>query len=159
MLKLTIAVVGIALAGTASAAGWKSLKVDGSSEAAFEQSLSEFKDKLSTARRHVFGEALNDIWIQGAKAAETEQREYTATDYYRQLDGLGYEQVVTLTDPTGATARERYRAASLSARASQRTKRPILPTDTWGANDGAYPREVRGTPTTTVCPGGANGCQ
>ena len=33
MLKLTVAVLAVALAGTASAAGWRSLRVDGSSEA------------------------------------------------------------------------------------------------------------------------------
>jgi hypothetical protein len=34
--------------------GWKSLKVDGSSEEAFGQSLEEFKEKLSPARRYAF---------------------------------------------------------------------------------------------------------
>jgi hypothetical protein len=107
MLKLTIAVVAIALAGTASAENWKDLRVDGSSEDAFAQSLAEFKEKLSPARAYVFGGALKDIWIQGVKAAEAEQREYTASDYYAQVDGLRYEQVVTLADPTGATAKSR----------------------------------------------------
>src|SRR5688572_22616409 len=101
MLKITVAVLAVALAGTASAAKWRDLRVDGSSEAAFAQSLEAFKEKLSPARRYVFGEALKDIWVQGVKAAESEQREYTAADYYRQVDGLAYEQVVTFTDPTG----------------------------------------------------------
>jgi hypothetical protein len=109
MPKLTVAVLAVALAGTASAAGWKSLRVDGSSEAAFAQSLAEFREELSPARRYAFGEALKDIWVQGVKAAESEQREYTAADYYRQVDGLGYEQVVTFTDPTGDTAKRRVR--------------------------------------------------
>ena len=111
MLKLTVAVLAIVLAGTASATGWRSLRVDGSSEAAFAESLAAFKKKLSPARRHVFGEALKDIWVQGTKDAEVEQREYTASEYYRQVDGLGYEEVVTFTDPTGDTAQMRYRAA------------------------------------------------
>jgi len=111
MLKLTVAVLALALAGTASAAGWRSLRVDGSSDDAFAQSLAAFKDKLRWERRHVFGAALKDIWVQGTKAAEAEQREYTASEYYRQLDGLSYKQVVTLTDPTGATAKMRYRTA------------------------------------------------
>ena len=107
MLKLTMAAVALALASTVNAAGWKDLQVDGSSEAAFAHSLAAFKEKLSPARRHVFGQALKDIWIQGVKAAEAEQREYTAADYYRQVDGLGYEQVVVFTDPTGETAKKR----------------------------------------------------
>jgi hypothetical protein len=73
--------------------------------------LAAFKEKLPRARAHVFGEALKDIWVQGAKSAEAARREYTTSDYYRQLDGLGYEQVVELTDPTGDTAQTRYKAA------------------------------------------------
>jgi opacity protein-like surface antigen len=111
MLKLTVAVLAIALASSASAAGWRDLRVDGSSEEAFAKSLEAFKDKLSSKRRYVFGEALKDIWIQGEKAAEAEQREYTAEAYYAELDGLGYDEVVTYTDPTGRKAnqyREQY---------------------------------------------------
>lgn len=111
MLKLTVAVLAFALAGSASAAGWRDLRVDGSSEDAFAKSLGAFKAKLSPPRASVFGEALKDIWIQGAKAAEAEQRDYTADEYYAQVDGLSYEEVVTLTDPTGATAKQRYQAA------------------------------------------------
>jgi hypothetical protein len=144
MVLRTVVVLAIALAGTANAAGWKNLRIDASSETAFEQSLAEFKDKLSTARRHVLGEALKDIWTQGAKAAEAEQREYTAADYYRQLDDLTYEQVVTLTDPSGATARERYRAASLSARATH----PIPRRPPWTHNEPYPSTGVRGTPNT-----------
>jgi len=109
MLKLTVAVVAIALASTAGAAGWKSLKVDGSSEDAFAQSLAEFKQELSFAQRYAFGEALKDIWVRGVQAAEAERREYTAADYYRQVHGLSYEQVIAFTDPTGDTAKQRLR--------------------------------------------------
>jgi hypothetical protein len=115
MLKLTIAVLAVALAGTASAAGWKSLAVDASSEEAFEKSLAEFKETLTPARRVVFGEALKDIWVKGSLEAEANQREYAAADYYRQVHGLGYEGITTLTDPTGETAKRRYRAASRAA--------------------------------------------
>jgi hypothetical protein len=158
MLKLLVAILAAAVVGSASAAGWRDLRVDGSSEAAFVHSLAAFKDKLSPTRRHVFGLALQDIWVAGRKAAEAQQREYTAGDYYAQLDGLGYEQVISLADPTGETTRARYREANLGGRgaryqASQRAAR-----DTWNQErpmiDGP-----RGTPNTTVCPGGANGCQ
>jgi hypothetical protein len=136
MLKLTVAVLAVALAGSASAAGYKSLRVDASNEAAFEQSLATFKEKLSPARRFVFGEALKDIWVEGAKAAEAEQREYTADDYYRQLHGLGYEEVVTFTDPTGKTAKDRYRSASYArytpAVARPNPKQGSRPVYGWG---------------------------
>lgn len=90
-----------------------------------------FKDKLSPVRRHVFGEALKDIWVQGVKAAEAEQREYTAGDYYRQIDGLTYEGVVTVTDPTGEKAL-RYRAA-YTAVAQQRVAAMGTPDSPWPA--------------------------
>jgi hypothetical protein len=111
MLKRTM-VVFVALEGTASAAQWRDLRVDGTSEEAFAKSLDAFKDKLSSAREYAFGEALKDIWIQGTKAAEAAQRDYTADEYYRQLDGLRYEEIVKYTDPTGDTAKYRYRTAS-----------------------------------------------
>ena len=123
MLKLAVAVLAIALASTAGAAGWRDLKIDGSSEAAFQQSLAVFKEKLSPERHKVFGNALMDIWIQGTLDAKRDQREFTVNDYYKRLDGLGYEQVVTFTDPSGDTAKERYREATRENVAD--TTRPV----------------------------------
>ena len=113
-MKLVIAMLALAFAGTATA-GWRDLRVDASSEEAFAKSLQTFEQQLSPERRHVFGEALMDIWLKGARDAEANQSEYTVADYYRQLDGLSYEEVVTLTDPTGNTAKERYEAAKRMA--------------------------------------------
>jgi hypothetical protein len=132
MLKLTIAVLAVALAGTASAAGWRSLRVDASSEAAFEQSLAEFKEELNAARRHVFGEALKDIWVAGALDAEAQEREYTAAEYYSELDGLSYEQVVNFTDPSGKTARNRYRAATFAVTSANARALPSAPAPNYG---------------------------
>jgi hypothetical protein len=115
MLKLTVAVLALTLAGTASADNWRKLRVDASSEAAFEKSLAVFKDELTPARRYVFGAALKDIWARGAQEAAAAQREYTADDYYRQLHGLTYEKIVTFTDPSGKTARARYYQASVAS--------------------------------------------
>ena len=115
MLRVTFAVLAVLLAGSASAAGWRSLRIDASSEETFAQSMTAFKDELSPAREYVFGEALKDIWTQRATAAEAEQREYTADEYYNLLDGLRYEEVVNYTDPSGDTAKRRYRNAAQSA--------------------------------------------
>jgi len=111
MRKLIVVVLAVAFAGAASAADWRDLRVDGSSEEAFARSMTAFKDALSPAREYVFGEALQHIWNEGEKAAQAEQREYTADEFYRELDGRRYEEVVTLTDPTGDTAKRRYRIA------------------------------------------------
>jgi hypothetical protein len=58
-------------------------------------------------RRAVFAWALQDIWVQGTNAAATDQRQYTLSDYLRQVDGLGYKEVVVFTDPSGDKA-DRY---------------------------------------------------
>lgn len=105
MLRLTLAVLAFALAGTASAAGWRKLQIDASSEATFKQSVATFQKKLSPSRRAAFAESLRDI----------EQEAKTRAEYLQQLHGLGYEEVVTLVDPTGKRARY-YRAAYYQSR-------------------------------------------
>jgi hypothetical protein len=116
MLKATVFVLAAVVASSAMAAGWRDLRIDASSEDAFARSLDAFKAKLSSSpRAYVFGEALKDIWIQGAKAAEAAQRKYSADEYYKAVDGLSYEEVVTLTDPTGAMARQRHQLAMASS--------------------------------------------
>ena len=116
MLKLTVAVFAVALAGTASAADSPSLRVDASSDAAFKRSLVAFKDELSPEQRQAFGDALKDVWIAGTQAAETERVKYRAKDYYRQIHGLSYEEVVNLT--TGETAKQRRQIADLRRQAA-----------------------------------------
>jgi hypothetical protein len=148
MLKLMVTVFAIALAGTAGAAGWRDLRVDATSEGAFEQSLAVFKDKLSAPRRHVFGEALKDIWVAGTQAAKAEQREYTAADYYRQLDGLTYEEVVNFIDPTGETAKVRYRAATASSTAKVDSVARLPRNWTGGIPDRNSEQPRGGTPLT-----------
>ena len=111
MLKLIVAVSAVALAGSASAAAWKDLRIDGTSEDAFKQSLAAFQKELSPERQQVFSGALMDIWLQGTAKAQADQGQFTAADFQRQLDGLGYEEVVNFTDPSGETAKERYREA------------------------------------------------
>ena len=145
MLKLTVAaLLAIALVGTASAAGWRSLRLDARDEAAFTQSVNAFEKKLSPERWYVFRVALHDIWEQGTREAAANQRDYTTTDYLRQLDGLRYEEIVTFTDPTGETARRNEAAYNLYTvnvdvprRASAQSARPIPGT---GYRDQQYTR-------------------
>jgi hypothetical protein len=117
MLKLTVAFLAVVLAGTASAAGWRNLRIDASSEAAFIESVAVFQDKLTPSRRIAFARSLQDIWLQGTKVAGEQQREYTDADYLRQVHGLGYEEVVKFADPTGEKE-GRYRAAYYYSRGS-----------------------------------------
>ena len=107
-LKLTVTALAIALAGTASA-GWRSMRVEAADLASFEESVAGFEEELSTARHYVFMLALRDIWAQGLQRASAEQREYSEAEYFRQIDGLTYDEIVTLADPTGKVTKERYR--------------------------------------------------
>jgi hypothetical protein len=109
MLKLTAIALAVAFAGTASA-GWRAMRVEAADTASFEESVAAFEVELSTARHYVLMLALQDIWAQGLQRARAEQREYTEAEYFRQLDGLTYEEIVTLADPSGKTTKERYRA-------------------------------------------------
>jgi hypothetical protein len=109
MLKVTLAVLAVALAGTASAAGWRSMRIDGSSEAGFNASVMALRAKLPTVRRHVLDLALKDVLARGEQAAAAAQREYPRSEYLRQLDGLSYKEIVTFTDPSGETADRRFR--------------------------------------------------
>lgn len=121
MLKLTVTLLAVVLAGTASAGGWRSLRIDGSSEASFAKSVDAFTEELSPARRYVFLRALQDVWAQGTADAAADERDYTASDYIQQLDGLRYTEVVKIVDPTGATAQRRYVEAYYANR------RPVSP--------------------------------
>jgi len=117
MPKLIVAVLALVLAGTASAAGWRLLRIDASSEASFAKSVEEFREKLTPSRRVAFVRSLQDIRLHGELAVEG-QREYTDADFLRQIHGLGYEQIVTLTDPTGKKEGH-YRAGYYNSRAGR----------------------------------------
>ena len=115
MLKLTVAVLAVVLAGTASAAGWRDLRIDASSAASYSESIATFQQKLTPSRRIAFARSLQDVWLRGSQLAEERQLEFTDADYFRVLHGLGYEEVVTLADPSGKKAGQ-YRAEYYAGR-------------------------------------------
>ena len=108
MLKLTLTLLALALAGSAGAEGWR---LDAGSHRAFKRSLEAAKDELSPENIQMLGGALKHIWDEGTKAAEAAQRRYSDKDYFRQLDGLSFEEVVHFTDATYEAAL-RYNSAS-----------------------------------------------
>jgi hypothetical protein len=90
MLKLIVAVLAIALAGNANAAGWRNLRIDASSEAAFSESIVTFQKTLSPSRRVAFARLLQDVWDDGSRRAMAEQREYSVSGgEWRGLPTLG----------------------------------------------------------------------
>lgn len=115
MLKLTIAIVAIALAGSASAQGWR---LDAGSHRAFKRSLEAAKDELSPENVELLAGALKHIWAEGTKAAEVQQRRYSDKDYFRQLDGLSFEEVVHFTDATYEAALQYNALSDALARAA-----------------------------------------
>lgn len=123
MLKLSLAVLAVALAGSASAAGWRGLSIDGSNEASFKESVQLLQDKLSRTRAGLLALALQDLWVMGAERAKSAEREFTAEEYFAQVDGLGYKEVIALADPTGEKMRTR-RAEYWAAVAAQSRLRP-----------------------------------
>lgn len=147
MLKLTVAVLAVVLAGSASAAGWRKLQIDASSEAAFSQSVATFQKKLPPSRRIAFARSLHDIWARGSQLAEERQSEFADTDYFRVLHGLRYEEVVTLTDPSGKKEGQ-YRAEYYASRA-HRGAAPGTPAWTGMSNEIRSTDNVpyRGSPT------------
>ena len=141
MLKVMYAVLAVALAGTASAAGWRKLQIDASSEAAFNQSVATFQKKLSPSRRAAFAGSLRDIEEEGKTRATAEQRDYTRAEYLEQLHGLGYEEVVTLVDPTGKRAGQ-YRATYYQSRPF--TNHPNPPPDRYRLSEtGTFNRSIQ----------------
>ena len=108
MLKLTVALLAVALASNAVAGGWRDLRIDASSEATYSESVARLQHKLTPSRRLALALSLRDVWNEGTQRAIAERREYTRADYFRQLNGLAYADVVKLTDPSGVKE-ERYR--------------------------------------------------
>jgi hypothetical protein len=111
MSKLIVAVLAVAFVGCAAAEEWPLLQIDASSQRAFKRSLETAKDELSRENLYMLGGALKHIWNEGVRTAEAEDGEYSAKDYFRQIDGLTYEQVVHFTDATYEAAQAEYRAA------------------------------------------------
>ncbi|HEY3518320.1 MAG TPA: hypothetical protein VGL98_14825 [Gammaproteobacteria bacterium] len=128
MLKITVAVLAIALVGSVSAEGWR---LDAGSHRAFKRSLEVAKDELSPENVQMLGGALKHIWNEGTKAAEAEQRSYSDKDYFRQIDGLSYEQLVHFTDATYEAALKYNSppddAVAFEAPVNGRTPGPVPP--------------------------------
>lgn len=124
MPRIAFAVLGFALAGSASA-GWRDLQVDAGSETAFKESVQRMQEEMPRAHRDVFVWALQRIWLAGEERAKAEEREFTAGEYFQQLDGLRYRAVRETADPNGRKARAVY-VAALSQSSNNRFMTPYV---------------------------------
>jgi hypothetical protein len=145
MLKRTIVLLAVALAGAAGADESLSLRIDASSKRAFERSLAAFKDELSPERRQAFGDALADIWVAGAQAADSEGRKYRTKDYYRQIDNLGYDEVVSHATGEYTKLRARQLSAARTEYSPPRYQRSLAPYQRESPWAGAQPDRPPGT--------------
>ena len=104
------------LAGCAGAGGWRSLTIDASSESSFEASVASLQQALPDGHRARFDRALADIWVGGTIYAGTlGSGEYTPADYFDDLDGLKYRNVIDLATSNESQILDQY----LSTRASR----------------------------------------
>lgn len=113
MRQLTILIAAMALTGCASTSEWRTLRIDGSSEASLRESLTRLEQELPRAyHRRMLEIALADIWSTSAqRAGETDDGEgaaYTKEDYRAELHGLTYESVVALANQTGRSVSSLY---------------------------------------------------
>jgi hypothetical protein len=109
MQKLAVVLVGLALAGCASTSGSHALRIDATSQSNFEASVAAFQQALPPNRRLHFEVALQELWKSTASKTESSV-DQTTKDYFAQLNGLDYEQVISLA---GAEAKERYQSLFL----------------------------------------------
>lgn len=99
MSKLTLVIAAIVLAGCARTGAWSDLQIDGRSQSSIDRSVLLIQQELPAFRRERFDMVLADLWITGTLRAEAEGTEYTEDDYFAQLDGLRYEDVLDLAGP------------------------------------------------------------
>jgi hypothetical protein len=112
MTKFMLSTVVVALAGCASMGAWRELRIDGSSESAFDESLSLLNAELPYSHRQMFALALVDIVrTEGQISGQTSdggEDGYTDEEYRRQLNGLTYAAVIALADQTGPSIWRQY---------------------------------------------------
>lgn len=119
MSKLAFIIAAIALTGCAE---WRGLHIDGSSVAAFEESVSRLEQELPGAyQREMFALALRDVAADKNVVGDTDQ------DYRAQLDGLTYGGVIALADRAGTPVDRQYysRRGYSEARAEQLHQRRL----------------------------------
>ena len=116
MYRLTLALTGIILVGCATKGDWRDLRIDGSSETTFFESLSRIEQELPRREREPFALALVDIaQSEGQAVIESDQgvqetETYTIEHYREALDGLDFDSVIAFADEQGEPITSLYRS-------------------------------------------------
>ncbi|HMB72095.1 MAG TPA: hypothetical protein VKQ06_00875 [Gammaproteobacteria bacterium] len=102
MARVIVPVFVLALAGCATMDEWRELQIDGSSQAAFDESLTVLNEQLPERRREMLQLAFVDIVRTELQNAERPGDDsYTYDDFRVRLDGMTYEGVIALANQSG----------------------------------------------------------
>jgi hypothetical protein len=102
MARAIVPILVLALAGCASTQEWRELQIDGSSQAAFDESLTALNAHLSEPRREMLQLAIVDIVrTESQSAEESGEDAYTHDDFRMRVDGMTYDAVIALADQSG----------------------------------------------------------
>ena len=110
MTKHLFCLVAVVLAGCVSSPQWREARIDGSSQAAFDQSLRNLHAELTYSRRQMLDLALVDI----AQSAVQDADEGALTDagFRARLSGMNYDDVIALADQAGPSISSLYSAGA-----------------------------------------------
>jgi hypothetical protein len=78
---------------SASARGWRDLRIDASSDSSFAESVQQMRDELPYHHALFFVLTLKDL-----------KARFSPAEYRRQLDGLSYRQIARLASPNVTAA-------------------------------------------------------
>src|SRR5260221_101341 len=111
----SITVLLLACGASANASGWRDLRIDASSDSRFTDSVQQMRGELPYHHAVLFVLVLKDLETRFAPA-----------EYHRQLDGLGYKQVVHLASPNVAAEYLAHYARLHSRDAADNTGAPTF---------------------------------
>jgi hypothetical protein len=122
MYKISVAAAVLFLSGCATTGEWRALNIDGSSDAAFRESLTRLNYELPYSRSRMFELALVDIAntrVQSAGETDDGSPAYSEDDFRSDLNGLTYEEVIEFADQSGPSIKTLYSSRSWGARQSE----------------------------------------
>ncbi len=85
----SLTVLMLVCSASASARGWRDLRIEASSDSQFVESVQQMRDELPYHRAVLFDLVLRDLKTRLAP-----------TEYRQQLSGLSYKQIVHLASPS-----------------------------------------------------------
>jgi hypothetical protein len=127
--SLTVLMLVCGTNASASARGWRDLRIDASSDSRFNESVQQMRNELPYHRAVFFVLVLKDL-----------KKRFAPTEYRQQLDGLTYKQIAHLASPTVSDEYLTYYARLHSRGAADPSGAPMFQGFSGVANPfGAFP--------------------